>query len=231
MLNVKEIFFSIQGEGPYAGKPAMFIRLAGCPLKCRLGSGICDTDFVNGTKMSESFIMSSLLDRTVNKCDPIIPMLVVITGGEPLAQDISGLVSMLLQPFNGWNFYVQIETSGVTCHENNFKVLEDVTIVCSPKTPKIVERLKELIFCYKYVSKKGPVDEDGLPVELLSGSADLKIFRDSEMLKQCPGAIYLSPMDEGDKKKNQENLKYVAELCMQNGWSVSMQLHKIIGLR
>ena len=53
-IKIAELFYSIQGEGPYAGRPAWFIRLADCPLRC---PG-CDTDFLNGAEMTIDEILS-----------------------------------------------------------------------------------------------------------------------------------------------------------------------------
>jgi 7-carboxy-7-deazaguanine synthase len=99
LLQVNEIFFSIQGEGTRAGQPCTFVRLTGCPLRCRW----CDTAyaFYEGTRRSEDEVIEALRAYPCR--------LVELTGGEPLAQpDAFPFVSRLLD--EGWQ--VLVETSG-----------------------------------------------------------------------------------------------------------------------
>ncbi len=88
MLSVNEIFYSIQGESTFAGKPCVFVRLAGCDLRCSW----CDTAYAfnEGHKMSIEDVL-----RQVDKYD--VP-LVEVTGGEPLLQDeVYPLMDRLLE--------------------------------------------------------------------------------------------------------------------------------------
>ncbi len=99
MLTVNEIFFSIQGEGTRAGKPCVFLRLTGCPLRCVW----CDTAYAfhEGEKRSGDDVIAAL---EAYPC-----RFVTVTGGEPLAQPSAfALVTRLLD--RGWE--VAIETSG-----------------------------------------------------------------------------------------------------------------------
>lgn len=95
-LSVNETFVSIQGEGGLIGAPTLFVRLDGCPLRCAW----CDTPYAlagdAGSEMSVAQIAALAKDRSH----------VVITGGEPLAQDIKPLVEALLPA------HVTVETSG-----------------------------------------------------------------------------------------------------------------------
>ncbi len=112
-LLVKEIFTSIQGEGPFVGHPATFVRLGRCNLQC----SFCDTDYTSDlTEMSVTQIIS--------ECDK---ELVVITGGEPFLYDLTELVNTL----NSRRHKVQIETNGT------LKGRYNAYIVCSPKTQGI----------------------------------------------------------------------------------------------
>ncbi len=99
MLKVNEIFYSIQGEASFAGRPCVFVRLTGCNLRC----AYCDTRYAyyDGIDMS----IPDILDRVGRyNCS-----LVEITGGEPLVQaETPALITDLLQE----NFQVLMETNG-----------------------------------------------------------------------------------------------------------------------
>ena len=99
MLRVNEIFFSIQGEGTRSGQPCVFVRLAGCPLRC----SYCDTAhaFAEGHPLREEEILRQIGDYPCR--------LVELTGGEPLAQpDAFAFVTRLLDA----DLDVLVETSG-----------------------------------------------------------------------------------------------------------------------
>ncbi|HKY21015.1 MAG TPA: radical SAM protein [Vicinamibacterales bacterium] len=87
MLSINEIFYSIQGESTYAGRPCVFVRLAGCDLRCSW----CDTSyaFAEGQKMS--------IDDVIRQVEAFGSPLVEVTGGEPLLQeDVYPLMDRLL---------------------------------------------------------------------------------------------------------------------------------------
>jgi len=99
MLRVNEVFFSIQGEGTRAGLPCVFVRLTGCPLRCRY----CDTAYAfgEGVERDEEGLLEEIAALPCR--------LVEVTGGEPLAQAASfPFVARLADA--GWD--VLIETSG-----------------------------------------------------------------------------------------------------------------------
>jgi 7-carboxy-7-deazaguanine synthase len=99
IMRVTEIFHSIQGESSYAGRPCVFVRLTGCPLRCTW----CDTEyaFYGGTDMS--------LDEIVARVRTFACPLVEVTGGEPLHQpETFALVHRLCDE----GFTVLVETSG-----------------------------------------------------------------------------------------------------------------------
>jgi len=81
---INEIFYSLQGEGRFAGKAAIFIRFSGCNLKCPF----CDTDFKHYEKMTARAILAKCLEW--NQCN-----FVVLTGGEPTLQVTEEFVEML----------------------------------------------------------------------------------------------------------------------------------------
>lgn len=98
-MNICEIFFSIQGESTYAGLPCIFIRLAGCNLRCKY----CDTTYSYETK-SELSIEQILSEIKQYPCT-----LVEITGGEPLLQEET---IVLCERLNAAGYKVLLETNG-----------------------------------------------------------------------------------------------------------------------
>ena len=100
MLNLSEIFFSIQGESTSAGLPCIFIRFAGCNLRCKY----CDTKFSYETKFS---LETQEILQKIKKYYPV--KLMEITGGEPLLQNE---VYDLIESFHKENFKILLETNG-----------------------------------------------------------------------------------------------------------------------
>lgn len=122
-LQVREIFPSIQGEGPFSGEPAIFIRLAGCNLRCPF----CDTDHKSiSLYFSQPELANYVLGLIENKYQNI--NLVVITGGEPFLQNFVELVTCLLYRVD---LKIQIETNGSIDGPWDFP-WNDVTVVVSP---------------------------------------------------------------------------------------------------
>lgn len=125
-LNINEIFFSLQGESSFVGRPCSFVRLTGCPLRCSW----CDTtySFYEGQKKSFNEIISVL--------DSYPTRLVEVTGGEPLAQkNVIPFMELLIEK----NFEVMLETSGALTIE---KVPRDVKIIMDLKAPASGEMKK-----------------------------------------------------------------------------------------
>ena len=119
-LKINEIFPSIQGEGLRMGEPTLFIRLAECNLKCVF----CDTKYAwqTGQKMTVDSIL-----KKIQKMHIAFPtQWVCLTGGEPLLQDVSGLVRRL----KAENFRVQVETNATI-----FRQIGVDWYTVSPKPP------------------------------------------------------------------------------------------------
>ena len=114
-MKVNEIFYSVQGEGAYAGTPAIFVRFSGCNLKCPF----CDTDFKNYQEMSELYILESIKGLTTD-CK-----FIVLTGGEPTLQ----VTDEFLELLHNKGYFVAMETNGT----NNVPPGVD-WVTCSPKT-------------------------------------------------------------------------------------------------
>ena len=221
-LFVHSIFDTIQGEGPDAGRPAIFVRLARCNLRCYF----CDTEFERGAMHA----VDVLLDMIARIAKTRSRELVVITGGEPLLQNIVPFVRGL----NSLGIAASVETAG-TCFYPELRELFDAhrspgrenLIVCSPKTPKIADGLEEIVGAWKYIVRQGSVAEDGLPnaSTQIEGRAS-RIFRPS--FPSVP--IYVQAMDELDETKNANNLQAAVRASLEHGYRLTVQMHKLAGL-
>jgi 7-carboxy-7-deazaguanine synthase len=220
-IDISEIFYSIQGEGLFAGRPCVFIRLAGCPLRCKY----CDTEYAldssAGTKMSIDQIMKKVMKYlsavALAKADS--PAFAVITGGEPL---VSPHISLLCQKIKEQNVHITIETAGIKYIANLACDLMSI----SPKLSNAydnepdksgylkIDQLKELMANYdyqlKFVMEK---IEDVTEVHQLLN--DLKDVDRSKVLLM-PQAKNIS--------EYLEKSPLVAELCKANGFIFSPRL-------
>lgn len=208
---VHSIFPTIQGEGPFAGVPATFIRLAGCNLQCPL----CDTDYTSTRiHMTPTEILAQVYKHPAN--------LVVITGGEPFRQELGALVRALCRS----NFKVQIETNGTLAP--SFP-LAYVTVVCSPKTGRINEKLLPHISAFKYVLHADKVDpDDGLPLTALDHTAHPRLARPPENFSRTQ--VYVQPVDVCNLKENERHLDATVATVLKHGYRLCLQIHKIIGV-
>lgn len=213
-LSVFHIFKTIQGEGPYAGHPAIFIRLSGCNLQCPQ----CDTDY---TSRSDLISPQEILDRIEALGHP--SRLVVITGGEPLRQNLTPLVIKL----QAARYRIQIETNG-TLPPCPGLPITDVTIVCSPKTGALNSALVGRLAALKYVVHADKIDpEDGLPLTSLDHTAKPRVARPPSTFF---GVIYVQPIDVGNRQENQRHIQAAVSSCMQFGYNLCIQIHKYVGL-
>ncbi|HZX68626.1 MAG TPA: 7-carboxy-7-deazaguanine synthase QueE [Candidatus Elarobacter sp.] len=129
MLQLAEIFYSVQGEGTWTGTPAVFVRLAGCNLSC----SFCDTDYALAFFASVSDVVARVRDAG-GAC----PM-VILTGGEPLAQRETG---PLIDALRADGRRVHIESNGTLPTE----LPHDVWLTVSPKerlAPEMARRADE----------------------------------------------------------------------------------------
>lgn len=205
-LDIVEIFPTLQGEGPYAGQPAIFVRLGGCNLACLF----CDTEFEEYNKLSLGVIVQEIGKLDKNTQGKRVRNLIVITGGEPLRQPIEKLCEILIQS----GFLVQIETNGTLYRD----LPQEVKIICSPKISNgkyhpIRADLLDRVNALKFIISKNDIDYYDVP----------------KWNVNIP--VYVQPMDEYDVVKNEENLQYAANLCQQSGYLLSVQIHKILSIR
>lgn len=118
-LKLNELFYSIQGESSWVGKPTVFVRLTGCNLRCNY----CDSQY--SYQQGEMVSLSDLIERIVSySCRHVC-----ITGGEPLLQKP---VTALMEQLCDLGYFVSLETSGsISCQE----VDQRVKIILDVKTP------------------------------------------------------------------------------------------------
>lgn len=212
MYAVKEIFYSVQGEGFYSGRPAVFCRFAGCNLwsgreedRAKSLCRFCDTDFVGTDGINGGEYPSSA--ELVHKVSIAWPFkenkstrpFVVCTGGEPLMQ----LDFALMSDFHEEGFDVAVETNGT------MPVPPGVDWICvSPKAG--VELVQTSGDELKLVYPQAGVD----PAQY--AHLDFHHF-------------FLQPMDgPGREEALRRSVEYV---LAHPRWRISLQLHKILNLR
>jgi len=208
--SVKEIFYTLQGEGAQAGRPSVFCRFAGCNLwsgreEDREGAvcRFCDTDFVGtdgegGGKFATPEALADAIDARWPAGDASGRRYVVCTGGEPLLQ----LDAPLIAALHARGFEIAVETNGTQ------PAPEGLDWICvSPKA--------------------------GAPLVLTTGS-ELKLVYPQ------PGAMperfeslefahfFLQPMDGLEQRRN---TRLAVEYCLAHPrWRLSVQTHKVIGI-
>ena len=212
-LWVQEVFYTLQGEGPFTGRPAVFVRLAGCNLKCFW----CDTEF-ESSEWKPS--LEELLDYIADKRPPVCN-LIVITGGEPFRQNIAPLVEALL----ACGLCVQIETNGTLWVE--LPEHPNLTIVCSPKTPAVNAKIAERSRHFKYVICTGETSaEDGLPQASTQQSNVVSPIARPPMNAH----IYVMPLDSFDEQQNSSNRQHCVDVAKRFGYTLTLQTHKVLAI-
>jgi 7-carboxy-7-deazaguanine synthase (Cx14CxxC type) len=201
---VKEIFYSIQGEGEYAGKPAVFCRFAGCNLwsgrEADRGSAVCrfcDTDFLGGTRYATPAELADAIGAAWpgTSARPFV----VLTGGEPALQVTWHLVCLLRDR----GFYIAIETNGT---RKLPPAIDHVTV-----SPKAGAELAVRV-------------ADALKLVYPQPGLDPATFEAMDF-----GRLYLQPMDGPDAEANTRAA--VAYCLAHPRWRLSLQIHKLLGLR
>jgi 7-carboxy-7-deazaguanine synthase len=208
VLSVVSIFPTLQGEGPYAGVPAVFIRLGGCNLACTF----CDTDFESFESMLTSDVARKVVALAENDRSQRVRHLVVITGGEPMRQNIVPLCEALVAA----GFTVQIETNGTLYRS----LPEAVQIICSPKNTgqgyfPVREDLLARVNAFKFIISAHD------PLYKQVGEAGQSRYHTP---------VYVQPMDEYDATLNRENTDYALQLATMFGYRLSLQTHKMLGI-
>lgn len=208
MYKVKEIYYTLQGEGAQAGRAAVFCRFTGCNLwsgreedRHKAICQFCDTDFwgtngINGGRYSAKSLAQKVADLWESKGQG--KPYVVCTGGEPLLQ----LDEKLIKEFHAQGLEVAIETNGT------MPVPESIDWVCvSPKANSeiIVTKGNELKLVYPQIN------------------AAPESFQDWHF-----DHFFLQPMDNPQRE---ENTRACIDYCLHHPqWRLSLQTHKLLNI-
>ncbi len=204
--SVKEIFYTLQGEGRHTGRAAVFCRFAGCNFwsgreqdRADADCNFCDTDFVGtngkggGKFKTADALANAARSRWKGQGSPFI----VCTGGEPLMQ----LDSPLIKAFQAQGFEVAVETNG--------------SLPCPPELDWICVSPKRLD---KLVQTSGDELKLVYPQDAVKPEDVSKLnFRH----------LYLQPLDEAEVDHKQATVDY----CLKHPkWKLSLQTHKILSI-
>jgi 7-carboxy-7-deazaguanine synthase len=207
---VKEIFYTLQGEGANAGRPAVFCRFAGCNLwsgreadRATAVCQFCDTDFVGtdgtlGGKFADAGALAQQIEAQWS-AGHSSHRFVVMTGGEPLLQVDSALIEAL----HARGFQIAVETNGTIAAP------EGIDWICvSPKAGA------------PWVQRAGDELKVVWPQPRLD-LAELEVARFTHR--------FLQPMDNPERLRNTQAC---IQLCLERpAWRLSLQTHKITGIR
>jgi 7-carboxy-7-deazaguanine synthase len=209
--SVKEVFYTLQGEGGQAGMPAVFCRFAGCNLwsgreedRASAVCRFCDTDFVGtdgtlGGKFAQAGELAALIEAQWPTGDRD-HRLAVLTGGEPLLQVDAALVDAL----HARGFRIAVESNGTVVAPAGIDWL-----CISPKAgaPWVQQQGQELKLVWP---------QPGLDLRAVAATGEFS-------------HRFLQPMDGPDQAANTATC---IEACLQDPrWRLSLQTHKISGIR
>ena len=197
-IRIHNIFYSIQGEGFHSGKPAIFLRTAGCNLAC----SFCDTDFSLVETLSPQDILKRFKEYPCK--------FVVLTGGEPAMQHQE--LKPLLEILQSQGYYIAMETNG-SLPEAESMVVNWTTV--SPKLSQkgewVVKKGNELKLVYEDQNLSPYLDSKFEHYYLQPMEKRSKPWGKGERLEQ----------------ETQEEWKKTVEVVKQNPiWNLSFQLHK-----
>ncbi|WP_231996938.1 7-carboxy-7-deazaguanine synthase [Mycobacterium scrofulaceum] len=207
--NVKEIFYTLQGEGHHTGRPAVFLRFASCNLwtgreldRTRAICKFCDTDFVGTDGQGGGrFRDATELATAVEGQWPEVSWdrrMVVCTGGEPLLQ----LDEVLVDALHDRGFYVAIETNGTR------RAPDGIDWICV--SPKVGAPLVQ-------------ISGDELKLVFPQDGGDPEQYEDLDFQ-----SFRLSPMDGPALR---ENTASAVEYCLKRPrWQLNLQTHKYLGI-
>jgi 7-carboxy-7-deazaguanine synthase len=219
-MRISEIFYSLQGEGFLAGTPSVFVRLAGCPLRCRW----CDTKYAWDETAGQHYS----IEKIVQTVEQARSKFVVITGGEPM---INPDLPQLVQKLKESGKHITIETAGIAfipalaCDLMSISPKLSNSAPVEPELAKIHEDsrldiavLRALIDGYSYQLKFVVDSEDDLPeiqqtIEEI-GNADLEKVMLMPQAATRDELLAKSPM--------------VADMCKRTGFAFCHRLQILL---
>jgi 7-carboxy-7-deazaguanine synthase (Cx14CxxC type) len=210
--SVKEIYYTLQGEGAQSGRPAVFLRFAGCNLwsgrekdRSNAVCKFCDTEFVGtdgggGGKFATATDLVDAVQKTWPRAAGPQRPYIVCTGGEPLLQ----LDTAAIEAMHGAGFEVAVETNGTLTAPTG------LDWICV--SPKAAANL---------------VQTSGNELKLVYPQAEAEA--QPEKFTQLEfDHFFLQPLDND---RRAENTAAVVAYCLENPrWKLSLQTHKIIGI-
>ena len=206
MKRINNIFYSLQGEGRNTGRAAVFIRFAGCNLRC----SFCDTEFNAYREMSDEEIVDAIKAILPSPITLHPSPLIVLTGGEPTLQVDDTFVDFLHQ----YGYEVAMESNGTRPAPSN---LDWLTV-----SPKIFGE-----GCL--VTGDGRIPDEIKVVFDEDTPSKLSSLHLSPVT--CHHFLYLQPCDTGDPVRN----KGITQACVEYikthpQWRLSLQTHKLIDI-
>jgi organic radical activating enzyme len=207
ILKINEIFWSFQGEGLRFGVPSVFLRLAGCSFHCPY----CDTKTSWDNKNGSSLSIEEILSKIEKHMKKYPQSQVVITGGEPLEQDLSEITATLKKK----NHFLSIETNGV--------YFQDLPIdwwTVSPKDVSDYDIHKDLL---KKINEVKLIVNKNLTIDVIKRIRSL-----------LPHLIPIFLQPETNDKQRYENTFSLFCQCQEEKLEnvrAGIQLHKIYSVR
>ena len=215
MYRVNEIFYTLQGEGAHSGIPAVFVRFSGCNLRCPW----CDTEFAEYTEMSAEQIVSQMLEMYDLPNER--RKMCVLTGGEPSLQVDTPLINAL----HAAGFYICIETNGTRSLPDGID-----WITCSPKESSLKQS--------QTTSNNLKLQKVNEVKVVFTGTYDPEVWRtqleaEHWMLQplRYTGEWLIENVDSWEDDRNDNLNDTVRYILSHPFWRLSVQIHKIAGLR
>jgi 7-carboxy-7-deazaguanine synthase len=219
-MKVVEIFYSLQGEGRLAGKPSVFVRLAGCPLRCKW----CDTKYAWPARCGEQLSVEEIVLR-INEYDCGN---VVVTGGEPFGKEE---LPELLRKLRSEGKHITVETSGIEYVD----ALPIDLVSLSPKLSNSTPQEAELASLHE----KNRINKDALTKFMENYPCQVKFVVENrsdieevkEILNDCKRGSHTEVMlmpQAADTQEYIESSRKIAEICIDEGFSFSPRLHILL---
>ena len=212
MLKISEIFYSLQGESSYAGKLCVFVRLAGCNLRCKW----CDTNYaINDTEAKEISIAEIINEIKKYDCN-----FVEITGGEPLIQpECKNLANKLVE----LNYKVAIETNGST---SLVGLRQEVVKIMDLKCPSSNMDKYNFYENINYLEKKDEIKF--VIASKIDFDWSIEIIKKYKLYEKVDNILFSAVQSEIELIDLVELILKITDKKIKNVVRMQLQFHKII---